>query len=90
MGESKEYLTHQLLRISQQIYWQLHMLHSQEDDETIKEEGSESNRNTENSRYTNRRKTFMETVSQYINGIETKFGWFLFEAVVNMSGDDHI
>ena len=32
----------------------------------------------------------MQTMSQYINSIETKFGWFLFEAVVNMSGDDHI
>ena len=49
-----------------------------------------SDRGTENSKYTDRRETFMQTLSQYLNGVETKFGWFLFEAIVNVSGDDHI
>jgi len=32
----------------------------------------------------------MQTVSAYLNGVETKFGWFLFEAIVNLGGDDHL
>ena len=32
----------------------------------------------------------MQTVTQYLHGDETKFGWFVFEAIVNVSGEDHL
>ena len=32
----------------------------------------------------------MQTLSQYLNGIETKFGIFLFEAIINLHGEDHL
>ena len=32
----------------------------------------------------------MQTLSQYLNGIETKFGFSLFEAIVNLYSEDHI
>ena len=44
----------------------------------------------ENAKFTDRRETFMQTMSQYLNGVETKFGWFLFEAIINVVGEDHL
>jgi len=43
-----------------------------------------------NEKFTDRRETFMQTMSQYLNGVETKFGWFMFEAIINTNGDDHL
>lgn len=45
--------------------------------------GAESSNNT-----TDKRELFMQTMSQYLNGVETKFGWCLFDAIVNDSGED--
>ena len=79
VGDQQEYLTHQLLRIQQQVQMQLTMLHRIDETQDV-----------ENSKFTDRRETFMQTMSQYLNGVETKFGWFLFEAIINVAGDDHL
>lgn len=50
----------------------------------------EDGREAEDENLTERRESFMETVSTYLNGVETKFGWFVFEAIVNNTGENHL
>ena len=39
---------------------------------------------------TEKRETFMQTMSTYVQNLETKFNWFLFETVLNLNSDDHL
>ena len=88
VGKDQEYLTHQLLRIPQQVQWELQMLHTFEEINTSESRSEQ----TKSKRivFNEKRETFMQTLSQYLNSIEVKFGFFLFEAIVNLHGEDHL
>lgn len=50
----------------------------------------EEGKDSEEENLTERRESFMQTVSTYLNGVETKFGWVVFEAIVNNTGENHL
>ena len=50
----------------------------------------EDTTNVEESIFNEKRETFMQIFSQYLNGVETKFGFSLFEAIINLNGEDHL